>query len=118
MLYTNLKHIEKATDYLRIINENENAVIICGRMGTSCVSVYNIAEELENSYKHVNFYDIEFDNPESAIIRNVVGDFDLKKVPLTGYFKNGRLVKVSFGTQTKEQVIRILNREYNMKANA
>lgn len=117
MLYTNLKHIEKAADYERVINDNENVVIICGRMGTSCVSVYNIAEELENSYRHVKFFDIEFDNPESAIIRNVVYDFDLKKVPLTGYFKTGNLVEVSFGTQTKEQIIRILNREYNMRAN-
>ena len=33
MLYTNLKHIESAVEYAKIVNENENVMIICGRMG-------------------------------------------------------------------------------------
>ena len=35
MLYTNLKHIESAAEYAKIVNENENVMIICGRMGDS-----------------------------------------------------------------------------------
>lgn len=112
MLYTNLKHIETASDYARIVSETENVVIVCGRMGLTCVPVYKLAEELENSYKHVMFYDMEFDNPESAVLRNVVEYYDLKNIPLTGYFKKGNLVEVSLGTQTKEQMLAILNREY------
>jgi thioredoxin 1 len=113
MLYTNLKHIETAADYTRAISETENVVIVCGRMGVTCVPVYKIAEELEGTYKHVKFYDMEFDNPESAILRNVVEYYDLQNIPLTGYFKKGNLVEVSFGKQTKEQISAILNREYS-----
>lgn len=115
MLYSNLKHIETAADYARVISENVNTVIICGRMEISCLPVFKIAEELENTFRHVKFYDMEFDNPESAILRNVVEYFDLKNIPLTSYFKNGNLVEVSFGTQTREQIVAILNREYNEK---
>jgi len=71
MLYTNLKHIESAAEQVEIINENSQVVIICGRMGPMCIPVYRIAEELETEYKHVKFYDMEFDNPESDIIRSL-----------------------------------------------
>jgi len=113
MLYTNLKHIETAADYTKIISETESTVIICGRMGTSCVPVYKIAEELGDTYKHIEFYDMEFDNPESNILRNVIEYYDLRNIPLVGYFKKGSLVEVSFGVQTKEQIAAILNREFN-----
>ena len=33
MLYTNLKHIESAADHSTILKENENVMVICGRMG-------------------------------------------------------------------------------------
>lgn len=77
MLYTNLKHIESAAEYAGIVNENENVMIICGRMGPFSIPVYRIAEELERNYAHVKFYDMEYDNPESAVIRNLreVQDF-------------------------------------------
>ncbi len=112
MLYTNLKHIETASAFTQVIGQNENVVIICGRMGVTCVPVYNIAEELEAQYKNVKFYDMEFDNPESAVLKNVVEYYDLRNIPLIGYFKNGSLVKVSMGTQTKKQITSILNKEY------
>ncbi len=66
MLYTNLKHLESAADHKKAISENENVMVICGRMGPMCIPVYGIAEELEEEYKHVKFYDMEFDNPESS----------------------------------------------------
>jgi thioredoxin 1 len=112
MLYTNLKHIETASSYTKVIGENENVVIICGRMDVTCVPVYNIAEELGPQFKNVKFYDMEFDNPESTILKNVVEYYDLRNNPLIGYFKSGNLVEVSLGIQTKEQITAILNREY------
>ena len=77
MLYTNLKHIESAADHNKVISENENVMVICGRMGPMCIPVYGIAEELEDEYKHVKFYDMEFDNPESSVIRNFLKFVDL-----------------------------------------
>ena len=61
MLYTNLKHLETAADHAKVINENENVMVICGRMGPMCIPVYSIAEILEAKYSHVKFYDMEFD---------------------------------------------------------
>ena len=48
MLYTNLKHLETAAEHTRIISQNENVMVVCGRMGPMCIPVYGIAEELES----------------------------------------------------------------------
>jgi thioredoxin 1 len=112
MLYTNLNHIETAAECARVINENENVMIICGRMGPFSIPVYRIAEELEPEYSHVKFFDMEFDNPESVVIRNMPEVQDFSGFPLTVYFKNGEVVHATVGTQTKEQVIDILEHEY------
>jgi CRP-like cAMP-binding protein len=42
MLYTNLKHLESIADHSKAINENENVMVICGRMGPMCIPVYGI----------------------------------------------------------------------------
>jgi len=114
MLYTNLKHIETSSDYTRTIGQNGNVIIICGRMNPVCIPIFRIAEELESTYKHVKFYDMEFDNPESGVLKNVVQYYNLEDIPLVGYFKDGNLVEVSIGTQTKEQMLAVLNKEYNI----
>jgi thioredoxin 1 len=88
MVYTNLKHLESIADHNKAINENENVMVICGRMGPMCIPVYGIAEELEAEYKHVKFYDMEFDNPISSSI------------------------------QTKDQVKAILNKEFSAAVTA
>lgn len=118
MLYTNLKHIETAADCARIINENENVMIVCGRMGPFSIPVYRIAEELEPEYNQVKFFDMEFDNPESDIIRNLSEVQGLPGFPLTVYFKRGELVKATVGTQTKEQVLEILEHQFAETVNA
>ncbi|MDP2336386.1 MAG: thioredoxin family protein [Bacteroidota bacterium] len=112
MLYTNLKHIESAADHAQIINENEQVTIICGRMGPMCIPVYRIAEELEADYKHVNFYDMEFDNPESHVIRNLPEVKGFMGIPFTIYYKNGKVMKATSGIQTKTQVTSILDQEF------
>lgn len=112
MLYTNLKHIETAADHARIISENENVMIICGRMGPMCIPVYRIAEDIEHEYSHVKFYDIEFDNPESYVIRNLPEVRGFTGIPFTIYYKNGKVVKATSSIQSKQQVIFILDKEF------
>jgi len=118
MLYTNLKHIENGADCTRIINENENVMIICGRMGPFSIPVYRIAEQLEPVYKQVKFFDMEYDNPESGIIRNLPEVQGLSGFPLTVYFKQGEVVKATVGIQTKAKVIEILENEFVEAVNA
>lgn len=112
MLYTNLKHIESAADHAKAINENENVMIICGRMGPMCIPVYGIAEEIEADYKHVTFFDMEFDNPESHVIRELPEVNGFMGIPFSVYYKNGKVAKATSSIQTKEQVTGILNAEF------
>lgn len=112
MLYTNLNHIETAADHARIIEENENVMVICGRMGPMCIPVYEIAEELEDEYPHVSFFDMEFDNPESHVIRRLLEVRGFMGIPFTIYYKNGKVVKATSSIQTKEQVTSILDKEF------
>ncbi len=112
MLYTNLKHIESAADHNKIISENENVMVICGRMGPMCIPVYGIAEELEEEYPHVKFYDLEFDNPESYVIRQLPEVRGFMGIPFTIYYKNGKVAKATSSIQTKEQVKAILDKEF------
>lgn len=112
MLYTNLKHIESAAEHKKIISENENVMVICGRMGPMCIPVYGIAEELEEEYPHVRFCDMEFDNPESHVIRNLPEVRGFMGIPFTIYYKNGKVVKATSSIQTREQVTAILDKEF------
>lgn len=118
MLYTNLKHLESIADYNRAISENENVMIICGRMGPMCIPVYGIAEELEDEYKHVKFYDMEFDNPVSEVIRILPEVRGFMGIPFTVYYKNGKVVKATSSIQTKDQVTSILNKEFSQPVKA
>ncbi len=118
MLYTNLKHIETADELKKIISENENVMVICGRMGPMCIPVYGIAEQLEKEYTHVKFYDMEFDNPESHIIRSLPEVRGFMGIPFTVYYKNGKVVKATSSIQTMDQVRAILDKEFSASVNA
>ena len=118
MLYTNLKHIESAEKYAQIINENENTVVICGRMGPACIPVYRIAEELETEFNHVKFFDMEFDNPESHVIRSLPEVHGFLGSPFILYYKNGQIMKATSGIQTSAQVKAILDQEFAATVNA
>ena len=118
MLYTNLKHLESTSDYNKAISENENVIIVCGRMGPMCIPVYGIAEELEEEYKHVKFYDMEFDNPISDVIRILPEVRGFMGIPFTIYYKNGVVVKATSSIQTKDQVKSILNKEFSVAVRA
>lgn len=112
MLQTNLKHIMTADEHQKFIEENENVMICCGRMGPMCIPVYGIMEELEDDYTHVTFADMEFDNPESAVIRNAPECRGFMGLPFTVYYKNGKLVKATSSIQSMDQVTAILNEQF------
>ena len=113
MLYTNLKHIETAADHQKFISENENVMICCGRMGPMCIPVYGIMEDLESQYANVKFADMEFDSPESHVIRNVPEVRGFMGIPFTMYYKSGKLVKATSSIQSMTQVRAILDAEFS-----
>jgi thioredoxin 1 len=118
MLYTQLNHIESAVDHKKVISNNENVMVICGRMGPMCIPVYGIAERLVDEYSHVKFYDMEFDNPEAHVIRNIPEVQGFMGIPFTIYYKNGQVVKATSSIQTKDQVTAILDKEFAASVNA
>lgn len=112
MLQTNLKHIESADEHKKFIEENENVMICCGRMGPMCIPVYASMEELEGEYTNVKFADMEFDNPEAHVIRNAPECAGFMGLPFTVYYKNGKLVQATSSIQSKDQIKSILDKEF------
>ena len=115
MLQTNLTHILTASGHQKLIEENENVMICCGRMGPMCIPVYGIMEDLEPDYTHVKFADMEFDNPESHPIRNAPECKGFMGIPFTVYYKNGKLVKATSSIQSMPQVKSILDAQFAKK---
>ncbi len=110
-LLTNLKHLTSEADFQKAIKENENVMVICGRMGPMCVPVYDACEEIEKEYTHIQFYDMLFDLPDSRIIRTLPECQGFMGLPFTVYFKNGKVVKATSSIQQKEQITAII-KEY------
>ena len=108
-LQTNLTHAETSADLQKLIDENENVMVCCGRMGPMCVPVYRIMEELEEEYSNVKFADMLFDSPEAAVIRNHPACVSFAGLPFTMYYKNGEVVKATTSIQSMEQVTEILD---------
>ena len=114
ILQTNLKHLASKNDFNELIENNENVMICCGRMGPMCLPVYDSMEELETKeeYAHVKFADMLFDNPDAAVIRNLEACRSFMGLPFTVYYKNGQLVKATSSIQSMEQVTTILDSEF------
>ena len=94
------------------INENENVMVCCGRMGPMCVPVYGVMEELEGEYSNVKFFDMAFDSPEAHIVRNLPECQGFAGLPFTVYYKNGKVVKATSSIQDMDQVTGILDAEF------
>lgn len=109
MLYTNLKHIETAAEFKRTIAENDQVVIVCGRMGEFSIPVYRMLETLQTEYPTVKFFDMEFDNPESHVVCELFADMPESKVPFLLFYENGELTFRTWGAKTKEDLIAILS---------
>ncbi len=112
VLPTNLKHVVSEAELNKILEENENVMVCCGRMGPMCVPVYDIMEELQDEYPHVEFRDMLFDNPEAAVIRNLPECRGFMGLPFTIYYKNGKVVAATSSIQSREQIVEILDREF------
>ncbi|HNW52285.1 MAG TPA: hypothetical protein PKH79_14480 [Prolixibacteraceae bacterium] len=104
MLYTNLKHIESEDEHRQIIQQNEQVVVVCGRMDAASVSVYRVAEMLMAAYPGVKFCDMEFDNPQSQFLCDLFHEPEKQNLPLTIYYQDGCPVRFISGMQTTEQV--------------
>lgn len=112
MLDTNLKHVNTAEELEKTIQENENVMVCCGRMGPMCIPVYGVMEDLEAAYSHVTFRDMPFDSPESQIIKTLPECKNFRGLPFTVYYKNGKVTAATASIQTKEQVTAILDKEF------
>lgn len=108
MLHTNLKHVLSAADHEKLISENENVMVCCGRMGPMCIPVYAAMTELENEYDQVVFADMEFDIPDAAVIRNAPECRNFMGLPFVVYYKNGKLVHATSSIQNRPQIEAIL----------
>ncbi len=111
-LNTNLDHIETEAEYNKVISENENVMICCGRMGPMCVPVYADMEDLRNEYTNVKFYDMLFDIPDAHVIRNLPECAGFMGLPFTVYYKNGKVVKATSSIQMRDQITAILDSEF------
>jgi len=112
MLNTNLKHLETEQEVKEAIENNGNVMVCCGRMGPMCVPVYDIMEDLEEAYPHVTLYDQDFDIHAASFIRNLPECASFMGLPFTVYFKNGKVVAATSSIQNKDQVKKILDKEF------
>ncbi len=110
-LNTNLKHVETGKQLNEILQEHENVMICCGRMGPMCIPVYFAMEELEREpeYSHIRFYDMLFDLPDARAIRELPECRGFMGLPFTVYYRKGKVVKATSGIQSKEQITTILD---------
>lgn len=112
ILQTGIEEITSASELEKIISENENVMVCCGRMGPMCIPVYDAMEELEEERPNVKFYSMAFDNPEAAVIRNAPECNGFMGLPFTVYYKNGKIVKATSSIQNHQQITSILDAEF------
>ena len=64
-LRTSIQEIESAEELQKVISENENVMVCCGRMGPMCIPVYEIMEELDTKVMVGELFDtVEYDYPK------------------------------------------------------
>ncbi|MFK5854830.1 MAG: thioredoxin [Bacteroidota bacterium] len=112
VLQTNLEHVATAAEHATIIENNENVMICCGRMGPMCLPVYDIMDELKEDYTNVKFMDMLFDSPEASVIRNHPACSSFMGLPFVVYYRNGELVSATTSIQNREQITQILDKEF------
>ncbi len=114
MMLTKLKQLESGADHKRAISENENVVVISGRMSAEYNPFYGVAEELDDKYKHVRFYFMDYDSPVSQVIRSIPEVQRFQEVPITVYYKNGIVVNATSNVQNKDKIVSILDKEFSL----
>ena len=111
MLQTPVHEIETSQELEKIIENNENVMVCCGRMGPMCIPVYEAMEELEEERPNIKFYSMAFDSPEAAPIRNAPMCSGFMGLPFTVYYKNGKMVKATSSIQSHAQITKILDEQ-------
>ncbi|MEZ5000015.1 MAG: thioredoxin family protein [Bacteroidales bacterium] len=113
-LQTNLKEFTSAEELQNYINDNENVMVCCGRMGPMCIPVYDIMEEMteEDEYSHVKFAVMAFDHPEASVIRNAPECRSFMGLPFTMYYKNGKVAAATTSIQNRDQIETIINANF------
>ena len=114
MLHTNLQEVETAAELEKMIAENENVMVCCGRMGPMCIPVYDLMEELEEERTDVKFAVMSFDTPEAHIIRNAPECRGFMGLPFTMYYKNGQVAQATSSIQNMDQVTAVLNEQFSV----
>ena len=114
-LQTNLHEIETAAELEKMIAENENVMVCCGRMGPMCIPVYDIMEELEEERTDVKFAVMAFDNPEAEVIRNAPECRDFMGLPFTMYYKNSSVAHATSSIQNMQQITSVLDEQFAEK---
>lgn len=109
MLYTNLTHLETAGDLYNMVSLNEKVIVVCGRMDPQCVHVYRIVESLEQEFRDIKFCDMEFDNPESIVVREMPEIESESSKPFIVYYYKGNAVTATSVPQTKMQITDYIN---------
>jgi thioredoxin 1 len=112
MLQTNLTHVLSKEEHSKLLQENENVMICCGRMGPMCIPVYESMEELEGEYNSIKFADMEFDSADAGVIRNLPECRSFQGLPFVVYYKNGKVVKATSSIQSKDQITEILDEQF------
>ena len=112
MLHTDLKRLETSEETREALENNENVVICCGRMGPMCTPVYTILSQLKIQYPHVCFYDQDFDTQAAQFIKCLPECASFRGLPFTVYFKSSKVVAATTSIQTGDQITGILDREF------
>ena len=113
MLETNLQHVESNQTLTELLANNENVMLCCGRMGPMCLPVYDIMENLQSRYPHVQFCDMDFDGPATDNIRRLPEVRSFMGLPLTIYYHNGEVVAATTSIQTEDQITAIIDEKFN-----
>ena len=108
-LNTNLEHIKSKEEHEDLINKNEKAVVVCGRMGPMCVPVYGIMEALREKHSDVVFTDMLFDIRDAEVIRDLPEAKKFRGLPFTIYYRNGKVVKATSSIQSAKDVKSIIS---------
>jgi len=109
MLQTVVHEIETAAELEKMISENENVMVCCGRMGPMCMPVYDAMEELEEERTNIKFAAMAFDTPEAGIIRNAPECRGFMGLPFTMFYKNGKVAEATTSILNMQQITSILD---------
>ena len=104
MLYTNLKHIETAAEWVQATAGSESMVLFCGRMDSESIRLYRVAEKLEKEFAQVRFFDLEADNPDTFRFVAEIVATEERQLPMALLFRNGEVIGTIPGTGDEELV--------------